>query len=216
MKKRVIYTLLFLVAGTWLSVAQAQTVAEKNGNIYISQLDGTQKQLTNTGLDRQPVISPDKKYVAFVRHVPGKNLETTTSEYAETTELWLIGIDGKKSQQLIPGKHGKNPKEILAGIQSPQFSPDGNRLYFLSAGWATSGAVHVIDLETKQTRLLSPGNTLHVIQKGRYQGHLIVSMHKYWLGGGSYDWYWLLDPNDGKEIGPIGEDLEEFEKLYIE
>lgn len=34
------------------------------------------------------------------------------------------------------------------------------------------------------------------------------------LGGGSYDWLWLLTP-DGKEVGPIGEDEASFREMYV-
>jgi hypothetical protein len=27
--------------------------------------------------------------------------------------------------------------------------------------------------------------------------------HRHFVGSGTYNWYWLLEPN-GKEIGPIG------------
>jgi hypothetical protein len=41
-----------------------------------------------------------------------------------------------------------------------------------------------------------------VLQNGRYAGHLLVSQHRYFLAGGSYDWLLLLTP-DGKEAGPV-------------
>ena len=44
-----------------------------------------------------------------------------------------------------------------------------------------------------------------VVQSGGHAGCLIVRKHKYFLGCGSYDWYWLIDPQ-GREIGPIGEE----------
>ena len=34
------------------------------------------------------------------------------------------------------------------------------------------------------------------------------------VGGGSYDWYYLLRPN-GKEVGVVGEDPETFRATYI-
>ena len=29
--------------------------------------------------------------------------------------------------------------------------------------------------------------------------------HRYFLLGGSYDWYWLYDPTGKKELGPLGQ-----------
>jgi len=34
------------------------------------------------------------------------------------------------------------------------------------------------------------------------------------LGGGTYDWFWVLEP-DGREVGPIGEDVTNFRELYL-
>ena len=53
--------------------------------------------------------------------------------------------------------------------------------------------------------------TLH---SGEYRDFLIVQQHRYFLGGGSFDWYWLFRP-DGKEVGPIGENANNFKDLYL-
>jgi hypothetical protein len=55
-------------------------------------------------------------------------------------------------------------------------------------------------------RFIQPANELEVITSGEYQGYLALQQHRYFIGGGSYDWYWLFTP-DGKEIGPLGEEL---------
>jgi hypothetical protein len=52
-----------------------------------------------------------------------------------------------------------------------------------------------------------------VLHSGKYRDHLLVSQHRYFLGGGSYDWFWLFDSR-GKEVGPVGEDTENFKSLY--
>ena len=41
-----------------------------------------------------------------------------------------------------------------------------------------------------------------------------MGMHRYFIGAGSYDWFWLVRP-DGKEIGPVGEDVENFKANYL-
>ena len=33
-----------------------------------------------------------------------------------------------------------------------------------------------------------------------YAGFLLVSQHRYFLAGGSYDWYWLVSPEGQKAI----------------
>jgi hypothetical protein len=46
----------------------------------------------------------------------------------------------------------------------------------------------------------------------------VVSQHRYFLAGGSYDWYWLVTP-EGREVQAVGESeaaLKEFRATYAE
>ena len=64
-------------------------------------------------------------------------------------------------------------------------------------------------------RSVCPAAEFEVVSSGHYRDDLLVQQHRYFIGGGSYDWYWLLKP-DGKEIGPVGEDTENFKTTYLE
>ncbi|MCH1923036.1 hypothetical protein L9G15_26855, partial [Shewanella sp. A3A] len=75
-----------------------------------------------------------------------------------------------------------------------QFSADGRLVYFVTPAWATSGAVHVVDTTNRKVRFIVPGDGLHVMHTGEYRDHLLLSQHRYFLGGGSYDWIWLFSP----------------------
>ena len=85
----------------------------------------------------------------------------------------------------------------------------------MTPAWAVSGAVHVVDTTNRKERYLLPGSDVKVVPSGEYKDCLLVLQHRYFVGGGSYDWYWLLRP-DGKEVGPVGEDTENFEATYGE
>ena len=63
----------------------------------------------------------------------------------------------------------------------------------------------MVDTTNRKERYLFPGNDVKVVPSGEYKDCLLVLQHRYFLGGGSYDWFWLLRP-DGKELGPVGED----------
>jgi hypothetical protein len=52
-----------------------------------------------------------------------------------------------------------------------------------------------------------------VVRSGEYRDCLLVARHRYFIGGGTYNWFWLLRP-DGKEVGPVGEDTEHFKATY--
>ena len=202
MPTRLLPVLLLLCASTALPAA-AQTVSVENGNVHYADRNGARRQLTRTGHDSDAALSPDGRTVAFVRATPDHAVETGSGD-AQATELWTVGVDGTDARMRLRGRQGDDPERILAAFQQPAFSPDGRTLYFLSAAWATSGAVHALDLATGAERYVCPGNSLEVVPRGPHAGHLIVTQHRYFLGGGSYDWAWLVTP-DGADVGPIGE-----------
>jgi hypothetical protein len=196
-----------------LSIASAQTVSVRNGNIYLADATGQARALTSSGLDEQPVISPDKRWIVFVRDTPGKTIPTG-SDNSPAKELWQVRADGRNATLLLRGKSSEKVENILANFSKLQFSPDGRDVFFLSDAWATSGAVHVVDTTNSKEHFVCSGSDLEVIFKGEYAGCLLVLQHHYFIGGGSYDWYWLLRP-DGKEIGPVGETTENFKATYL-
>ncbi|HEY3898045.1 MAG TPA: hypothetical protein VGM54_05490 [Chthoniobacter sp.] len=191
----------------------AQTVTEEKGNIVFTSADGLQKQLTDSGHDSAPALSPDGKRVVFVRDTPDKIVATGSGDVS-ATELWIVGSDGKKPTMLIQGRDSQDAKQVIGGIAGAQFSPDGRHVYFVSASTATSGAVHVLDLATKKEWFFTDGSGLEVVPNGDYKGYLLVQKHKYLIGGGAYDWFWLLKP-DGKEVGPVGENTENFHSTFV-
>ncbi len=109
---------------------------------------------------------------------------------------------------------GGDIPEMAGDLKRPVFSTDSKRVFFQSALAVVTGAIAMVDLADLSKRFVGPGNSLELIRCGEYRDHLIVQKHKYFLGGGSYDWYWLLSP-DGKEIAPIGENTAFFKDLYV-
>ena len=167
-----------------------------------------------TAADKDLDVSPDGKRIVFVRGTPGRTIETAAGA-VEAKEIWVAGSGGDRPERVVRGNDDPDPKKVLAGFRAPQFSPDGRRIYFLSRAYATSDTVHRVDLNTRKLSFVSDGNSLEVVRKGKYRGHLIVSKHKY-TAEASYDAYWLLTP-DGKEVRRIGgeDDYARFRKEHI-
>lgn len=187
----------------------AQSVFVTNGNIQFTDKSGQTTALTSTGRDSDPVLAPDGKWVAFVRKIDGKKVASGSDEM-DPTELWQVRIDGKEPTMLLRCRESQKMESLIAGFENLQFSANGKLLYFVTPAWATSGAVHVVDTTNRKERYLFPGNNLKIVTAGEYKDCLLVQQHRYFIGGGSYDWFWLLRP-DGKEVGPVGEDTENFE-----
>jgi hypothetical protein len=189
-----------------------QTVSVKNGNVQFTDKSGKTTALTSSGRDSGPVLAPDGKWVAFVRKVNGKKIATGSDE-VDPTELWQVRVDGKEPSLLLRCRDAEKPESLIGGFDNLQFSADGKLLYFVTPAWATSGAVHVVDTTNGKERYVFPGNDLKIVKSGEYKDCLLVQQHRYFVGSGSYDWYWLLRP-DGKEVGPVGEDTSNFEATY--
>jgi hypothetical protein len=206
---------VLLMAGVSnLSVSGADPGVEASGgNIMLRLKNGEAKQLTNSGRDSGPVLSPDGRWVVFVRAVPGKEISTGSGD-VPAAELWQISASGKDPTRLVAPRAAEDMKNVIATFENVQFSSDGRLVYFVTPAYATSGAVHVVDTTNGKEHFVMSGNGLEVIPKGEYRDCLLVQQHRYFLGGGSFDWFWLFRP-DGKDIGPVGEDTANFNELYV-
>jgi len=179
-------TTLFLVFICLPSVAYSAQVTEKKGNIYYDN-----QQLTSSGNDSMAVLSPDGKQVVFMRD----------------EALWLMDVTGNNAHAIVVSADNDDVKQNLTDLNNPRFSLDGKAVYFLSAAWVTSNAVHVVDLATHKQHFVTDGNSLELVPAGKYKGYLIVAKHKYHQGGGSYEDFWLVSPK-GKAIKSLGEQEE--------
>ena len=209
MKKKSVAIILAFAAAI---PAFAQTVSVKDGNIQFTDKSGKTVALTSSGRDSNPLLAPDGKWVAFVRKVDGKKIATGSDE-TEPTELWQVRVDGREPSLLLRCRESDKPESLIAAFENLQFSTNGKLLYFVSPAWATSGAVHVVDTTNRNERYLFAGNDLKLVPSGEHKDCLLVQQHRYFIGGGSYDWFWLLRA-DGKEVGPVGEDTSTFEATY--
>lgn len=205
-----VFALAFMLVGV---AAGETTVTARDGNILINR-EGVEKQLTSSGRDSTPVLDPQGKWVVFVRSLRGKKIASGAGEH-DAAELWQIRADGKEPTMLVRTRQADEMENIIAGFEDVQFSSDGRLVYFVTPAWATSGAVHVVDTTNGKERFVVAGNALRVIHSGEYRDHLLLSQHRYFLGGGSYDWFYLFTP-DGKEVGVVGEDTANFESLHVE
>jgi hypothetical protein len=169
--------------------------------VYVAR-NGAARTLTSSGRDSAAVQSPDGRTVAFVRYVGG----TASTPYPDLprTQLRTVDVRSGRERLLVRSPPADAPQRTLAAFQGPAFSPSGNRIYFVSEAWVTSGAVHAVSVATGREWYVCPGSSVEVVPRGEYRGDLLVEQHRYWLGGGSYDWMWLVTPR-GKPIDAIGE-----------
>jgi len=188
----------------------AESVSAVNGNVVFTDNRGTTKQITAGHSDSDPSLSLDGRQIVFVRHTANN-----TGIETDWTELWIAHLDGTEApSRVLVGHTGDltpGPTMLLAGFSKPQFSPDGQRVYFISAGWATSSAIHVLDVRTGKSTFLFAGLDVDVIQHGPYSGFLIGTTDPL-TKSGRIIVYWLLDAG-GRRVRRIAEsDLMRFRK----
>lgn len=146
-----------------------------------------------------------------MRAAPEQKISSGSGD--DVSEIWTVQSDGSGAGRLVTPRASRKMQEVIAFCSAPHFSTDGRRLFFQSTAWVTSEAVHVVDLRTRKEHFVCAGNEFEIVRSGEYRDCLLVQQHRYFIGGGSYNWYWLLRP-DGKEVGPVGEDTVMFKETY--
>jgi len=149
--------------------------------------------------------SPDGRKLAFLRTNP-KAIDTglgAPQGGRPQVDLWISNADGTNARLLLRGTGTRMPETNLSGIEQAAFSPDGRTLYFQTAAWLTSPAIHAVDIPSGRQHLVTNGWLNHVVAGGRFKGNLVVHQHRHFVDAGTYDWYWLLT-KEGKDVGPVG------------
>ena len=201
---QIIYFVSCMLFTSTVFANQTMGAYAKSGHIYLHIPTKNQTlQITHSGVAHDPVLSPNKKWLAFVMRsnylIPRAcAFSLTKTNYAD--EAWIVDLKTMHKKILVP-VHADcdNPEKTMIDPNDLQFSPDSKTLYFATSAWATSGAIHAIGVDGKNLRFVTDANEYHVVMYGKYRGDLIVNQHRYHDQGGSYDWDWLFTPT-GKQI----------------
>jgi len=190
-------------------------VTVKDGNIVYSPVWHRHIQLTFSGQDDDPVLSPDGKWVIYThygsptRYVEGEN----ACEAGAIDELRIVSLDAQ-SNMLLYHTSGN-----VCSFEYKRIDSAGKYLYFLSPAYATSAALYRFDFYKQTVEFVTDANNVIVVPADckrfpEYKDSLLVLQHRYYIEGGSYDWYWLYKPDQLEKEGgyieprpsvPVGE-----------
>ena len=147
--------------------------------------------------------------VFFIRQTNKKPIYAGNGD-STNNELWIRYNNSKNEELLVECRDNEDPKKLIVNIFAAILSDDKRKIYFMCDAWATSAAIHEIDLKTRKERFICDGNYLAVIKKGKHKGNLIVNQHRYSsnIEEGSYDFFYIVDEN-GKVIETLGEEIPE-------
>jgi len=220
-KDRVDLAVLLVCLSTGLPLGGGSTVEEHHGNIYLRSAKAVLEQLTDSGRDCMPSLSADDTRIVFVRNLdipsPGSIVGDAVGPEFGRSQLWIYQTRGGTPPQLlldspilIKGRH-------FFGFYAPQFSADGNFVYFQIAFAASSAAIVRLTIVNKDVVYITDAVAFAVIPVGKYRGYLITQQHRPKLGLGYYDWYYLLS-SGGQPVDVIGQDkfdVSNFLDLYV-
>ena len=157
------------------------------------------------------VTSTDGKTLIFHKTIKISSISQGElwSKNLENGQEELLVREGMTEDYNIKNISDTTNKPIdISSISEAKFSTDNKTLYFIdSLAYMTSGAIYSINLTTKEIGFIGGSNYLDVIKEGKYKDYLILNKHKYFPAGGSYDHYYVVNPENGEEIKPIGNSL---------
>lgn len=162
-------------------------------------------QVTNEKPKVQVIPAADD-YVFIIKPTNKPSIGTGLGD-VDNNELWLRNTVTKTERLIVSCKNAKKMENVIGGISEPHFSIDRKKVFFQSEAWATSAAIHVVDLKSGKEKFICPGNGISVIEAGKYKGDFITFMHKYYgpPNYGSFDHDFIVDEN-GKEIKDLKDD----------
>lgn len=185
------------------------------GSVFAQDADRRTRQIPLLMPAGTPDLSFDRRRIVFVKYRPRAADEPYRGhlidrEKSPVGDIWISGVDGSNAEPILRG--GTMPQLVppvkdfpkeLEGIQSPKFGPDGSRVYFIADAWVTSGAIYVLDLNTREVTFFTDGNVYVVLHGEPHRGKLLVMKHRYYAppNVGSFDHFWLVSA-----AGDVGED----------
>lgn len=143
------------------------------------------------------VVAPGGKTVYYIMKMPGTDANGDPNLVIEEAKN-----ENTSFRILLTPHPSHDPQQNLTSFSHLALSPDANTLYFETSAWATSHAIHAINLLTRGVFYVTSGEIACLVLGGEYQGHLIVEQHRYFIQGGSHDDLYLYDPA-GKQIGLV-------------
>ncbi len=206
-------------------IGHAVDVFTKNRDIFVRTKDGRTIQITHKKMDADPILSPNRKLIAFIRETEQKypstfeahdNLGTEFEQESNLSQIWLYDIEKQTEKLLVDYKIGEKlkPEEQLVEFDELQISSDGKYLYFLTEAWAISNALHRYRFDTNTVEYFTDAISYFLFDANacenaaerdsvkQFQDYVIALQHRYYaLFGGSYEQWNIFSP-DKKYIGP--------------
>jgi len=163
-----------------------------DGNIFLTKWGEDMQQITFDGIDVNAAISPDDSKIIFVRKDPSKR----KCSDGVIRDIWLYNVKNEEKARILEGGCDE-----YMGIYNLEFLPNDNQdVYFSSVYRPTQGAIHRLNILTKEVEFITESLDWGFIKEGDFKGNLFIEQHLYYHcgNGGSYNRYFIVSPEGNK------------------
>ena len=115
---RIVFFILFLTVAFSVFADEKFHAYTKSGHIYLfSKIKNQTFQITHSGVSHDPVLSPDKKWLAFVmrsKHLIPRAcaFSLTKTNYAD--EVWIVNLSTMRKKILVDVQRDcDHPKKVI-------------------------------------------------------------------------------------------------------
>ena len=188
------------------SACCADQVSSESGNIYLTTVGGVRVQLTHSGSDETPAISPDGRSIAFLRALVPPSEIGDFGAYA----LFIVDIQTRREVLLYrPAELNPSAYAWVMSAGGPlAFSPDSELVYFTRSEAPTSSQVDSISRRGGPLRVVAEGTggEYRLINEGRYSGCLLITLRTLRESGEGFVYPWVLIDRQGHELRRFPDD----------
>lgn len=206
MKLLKLIIMLSCLTSLHIAAQEITGVFSSKGNVYVKTIT----KVTHLGIDTLPVLSKDKQFIIYLRHIQNREeYFTQIVQYncSTTIEKVLIQASEENPDGSSPISYANSddyPFSSLGEITNLQLSPLQDRIYFETTAWAVANAVHYYDISTEQIHFFHSGE-LNKIYSDETVSIQITNIEfkkdetscRYWQD-------WLYDKN-GQKIKALGQ-----------
>jgi hypothetical protein len=196
----------------------AQSLEVRNGNIFLTNSNGQEKQLTNNKSDAFPfLLSQDE--VLFFRKQPMNPIEGGVIKGVSIEAYKIMTVDVSSLRERIitdqkPFRDGLDGAFRLLSVYNPKLSIDKKKVFFSCEYSATGGAIVGVDISTGAWDPVFSGWLYDIIPEGQLKGNILGSRSE--IRDKGRDAYYYIFDQEGEVIKEFDsmESMEEFRKNY--
>jgi hypothetical protein len=183
----------------------------KDGNVFVTLTNGTQKQLTFTRSDERPFVLKSVNKILFIRN---ENVVKGDAEYTRK-KIMTVDVNSFEEETIAdakPYKDGADNTYEIMKVENPCLSIDEGSLFFITPHTSTTHQLVKLDLDTKKWNQLFSAESFELIRTGQFAGCFLVGQFEIGTRGkGIY--YYMLD-SQAKRLKEFAdkEAMEQFKK----